>query len=155
MQRTPPQIDRSLETEFSDEMLTTRDSLVSLVTSVLQQRETVMIEQLTSTVQRQMERSLEEFQIQFRISEVPTVFNTPATSANPQSNIPPNQQVFLAPTTSESISTPSTVLAAASEKISKVPRAEYTKTATQSSDSLAKNTITFHHSGLEKEDGSS
>ena len=101
MQRTPPQIDRSLETEFSDEMPTTRDSLVSLVTSVLQQRETVMIEQLTSTVQRQMERSLEEFQIQFRISEVPTVFNTPATSANPQINIQPNQQVFLAPTTSK------------------------------------------------------
>jgi hypothetical protein len=101
MQRTPPQIDRSLETEFSDEMPTTRDSLVSLVTSVLQQRETVMIEQMTSTVQGQMERSLEEFQIQFRISEVPTVFNTPATSANPQSSILPNQPVFLAPTTSK------------------------------------------------------
>jgi hypothetical protein len=125
MQRTPPQIDRSLETEFSDEMPTTRDSLVSLVTSVHQQRETVMIEQLKSTIQRQMERSLEEFQIQFRISEVPTVFNTPATSANPQSNILPNQPVFLAPTTSESISTPFTVLAATIEKVSEVPRAEY------------------------------
>ena len=150
MQRTPPQIDRSLETEFGDEMPTTRDSLATFVNSVFQQREAMVIEQLTSTVQRQMASSLEEFAIQFRISEVPTVFNTPATSANSQSSIMPNQPVFLAPTTTESISTPSTVLAATIEKISKVPRAEYTKTSTQSSDSLAKNTITFQSQDSKK-----
>ena len=124
-------------------MPTTRDSLASYVNSVLQQREAIVIEQLTSTVQRQMERSLEEFQMQFLVSEAPTVFNTPATSANSQSKVLPSQPVFLDPTTSMSIPTPSTVLASTSEKISEVPRTEYTKTSTKSSDSLAKNTITF------------
>jgi hypothetical protein len=45
-----------------------------------------------------------------------------------------------------SIPTPSTVLASTMEKISKVPRAEYTKTATQSSDS----TITFQSQDSKK-----
>jgi hypothetical protein len=82
---------------------------------------------------------------------VSTVFNTSATSANSQSSVLPSQPVILDLTTFMSIPTPSTVLASTSEKISKVLRAEFTKTSTQSSDSLAKNTITFQSQDSKEE----
>jgi hypothetical protein len=61
MERTPPIIDMSLEIEFGNEMPNTREILASFVYSLLQQREEAIIERLTSTVETQMARSLEEF----------------------------------------------------------------------------------------------
>lgn len=131
-------------------MPTTRENLLSLVNSVLQQREQLVIERLTSTVENQMARSLEEFSVQWRLHEQPTVFNTPATSAHPLQSHQPSASTNVDPSTLSQLPTSPEVSTVVIEKVTKVPRAEYTKTSTQSSDSLAKNTITYQSQDSKK-----
>jgi hypothetical protein len=97
-----------------------------------------------------MARSSEEFSIQFRVSELPTAFNTPAPAVHPLPGHQPSASTNIDLTTSIQLPKTSGAVSAAIEKVTKVPRAEYTKTSTQSSDSLAKNTIIYQSQDSEK-----
>jgi hypothetical protein len=90
-----------------------------------------------------MARSLENLRPQLHVSAISSISSPSVTPANllhgpqpyPPQNVDPTQSTPL----------PTNFLAAIPgiDKVTKVPGAEYTKTSTQSSDSLAKNTITY------------
>jgi hypothetical protein len=87
--------------------------------------------------------SLENLSSQWRISAMPPVSNTSVTPANPHDSPQPFPPQNVDPTPLTPLPTNSLAAVPGIEKVTKAPRLEYTKTSTQSSDSLAKNTIKY------------
>jgi hypothetical protein len=73
---------------------------------------------------------------------MPTFSTTSVTPAAPPDGFQPRHPLFDDPTTSSPLPTIPLDDVSGIDKVTKVPRADYTKTSTQSSDSLAMNTIT-------------
>ena len=109
-----------------------------------------MLQQLTSNVGNIMARSWENFSSQTHPSTMPPTSTTSVTPAVPQYGFQLRPPDFGNPTPSSQLPTNSQATASDIEKVTKVPRAEYTKTSTQSSDSLAKNTITHQSQDSKK-----
>jgi hypothetical protein len=148
--RTPPPEDRSLDDDFIDEMRITVENIESIVSSVIRQREAVLVQQLNSNFQILLARSLETLRTQLYDSATPSNSSTSLTPAHPLHGPQPNQPQNVDPTPPTPIPTNSLASVPQIEKVTKVPRAEYTTTSTQSSDSLAKNTITHQSQDSKK-----
>ena len=128
----------------------TVENIESIVSSVIRQREAVLVQQLNSNFEILLARSLETLRTQLYASAIPSNSSTSVTPAHPLHGPQPNQPQNVDPTPSSPLSTNSLASVPQIEKVTKVPRAEYTKTSTQSSDSLAKNTITHQSQDSKK-----
>jgi hypothetical protein len=150
MLRTTPPEDRSLDEDFIDEMPVTVENIESIVSSVIRQREEVLVQQLNSYFETLMARSLESLRTQIYASAIPSNSSTSVTPAHPLHGPQPYQPQNVDPTAPTPLPTNFLASVPQIEKVTKVPRAEYTKTSTQSSDSLAKNTITHQSQDSKK-----
>jgi hypothetical protein len=150
MLRTPPPEDRTLDEEFMEEMPITAENNESIVSSVIRQREAILVQQLNSNFEILMARSLENFQSQLHVSAMPSVSSTSVTPAHPLHGPQPYPPQNVDPTPSTPLPTNFLAAVPGIEKETKVPRAECTKTSTQPCDSLAKNTITYQSQDSKK-----
>jgi hypothetical protein len=98
MLRTPPPEDRSLDEDFIDEMPITVENVVSIVSSVIRQREEVLVQQLNSNFETLMARSLESLRTQIYASAIPSNSSTSATPAHPLHGPQPYQPQNVDPT---------------------------------------------------------
>jgi hypothetical protein len=127
MLRTPPPEDRSLDEDFLEEMPLAAETIQSIITTVIRERETIMLQQLTSNVENIMARSWENFSTQTRPSTMPSISTTSVTPAVPQYSFQLRPPDFGNPTPSSQLPTNSQATASDIEKVTRVPWAEYTK----------------------------
>jgi hypothetical protein len=83
MLRTPPPGDRSLDEDFIDEMLITVENIESTVSSVIRQRDAVLVQQLNSNFEILLARSLETLRTQLHASAIPSDSSTSVTPTHP------------------------------------------------------------------------
>ena len=134
MEQTPAGIDRSLDDEFNDATPMTRKNMTTLFQQILMNALPDLAEQIKSSILND---------VTFNSPLPPTVFNSPVPQIR-QPPVPMDLPDLIQPAQPTPIPPSISALAPAATigKDKKVPRAEYTKTSTQSTDILGKNVIT-------------